>query len=419
VLGNRAYLVQNNFYNGILKAFDITSPITPVEIPSAQAYVTWRPVDLRGEEETSVSGGRLVVVGTGPTNQSKPSNIYLFDVSDDGKSRWIGATSLTNSAVDGFLVRMKLRSPFLYTATHRKGLQVVDLQASVAAFTGENDFRMRLAFNSDGQGFGQEAVVQTIPVQDANGLPEYIPDLEVGDFLLDGQSQPLIVAVGRSSALIVADPQTGQVVKKTALQKGPDALTQGWVVELGQLANRNVALIGGFGTIGGQNRWGLAVVSLDDPRNPETLAIVAVDSVGGFFADLALRDGVAVLTSATGGVATMVSVADPTRPRVVGTIEGIGGMIALGAGAHEGLLYSTARSVFSGQDPLGGVRVATLGAVVPIVSIQSPPTPSSTRWGRPSRTSRSATASFRPAARSVHPRCASRMLAARFFTMDP
>jgi hypothetical protein len=349
VLGNRAYVVQNNFSNGILRAYDISNPVAPVEIPSAQAYVTWRPVDIVAEEESTISAGRLVVIATSTTNQSKPSNLYLFDVSSDGKSRWIGATSVTNSAVDGFINRIKLRSPYVYSATHRKGLQVVDLQQSAAVFPGEFDFRMRLAFNSDGQGFGQEAVVQTIPVEDPNnGLPEYITDLEVGDFVLDGQSQPLIVAVGRGSALIVANPQTGQLVTQTSLQKGSDTLVQGWAVELGQLGNRQVALVGGFGTIGGQNTFGLAIVSLDDPRNPVTLGMVAISGVGGFFTDLVLRDGLALLSHAIGGMMTIVNVADPMQPRVAGTVSGVGARMAL---TSDNLLLSTARGVFQGHRP--------------------------------------------------------------------
>ena len=85
LMGDRAYLVENGFSFGTVKAFDVSDPVAPQEIESARANVTWRPVDLVGAEEASISSGRLLLVATGPTNLSKPSNLYLFDVSSDAR----------------------------------------------------------------------------------------------------------------------------------------------------------------------------------------------------------------------------------------------------------------------------------------------------------------------------------------------
>ena len=51
---------------------------------------------------------------------------------------------------------------------------------------------------------------------------------------------------------------------------------------------------------------------------------------------------------------------NPTKPRITGTLSGVGGRLAL---TESGLLYSTARSVFGGDTELGGVRTAALGNV--------------------------------------------------------
>ena len=58
--------------------------------------------------------------------------------------------------------------------------------------------------------------------------------------------------------------------------------------------------------------------------------------------------------------AGIINLGDPFAPVLAGTISGVGGRLAMD---DFGLLYSTARSVFGGTDPMGGVRTAALGNV--------------------------------------------------------
>jgi lysophospholipase L1-like esterase len=56
-----------------------------------------------------------------------------------------------------------------------------------------------------------------------------------------------------------------------------------------------------------------------------------------------------------------VSLAALSQPRVVGTIEGVGGRLAIG---DNGILYGSAYSPFGGNSPVGGIRTATLGPIL-------------------------------------------------------
>ena len=162
VLGERAYLVENHFYGGTLKAYEATDPIEPREIESARYSVTYRPVDIVGEAESPLTGGRLVAVATGPPARSTPSNVWLLDVSNDAATQWIGAVSLTSSATDGFINRTFMRNGFLYAATYRKGIQAIDLGTVIDGFKapGTDAFsQMSRALFTDGRGFSQENVL--------------------------------------------------------------------------------------------------------------------------------------------------------------------------------------------------------------------------------------------------------------------
>ena len=86
-----------------------------------------------------------------------------------------------------------------YTTTTRQGIQVVDVPLAIRLFddAGGDTFRVRVPLNTDGQGFGQAAVVATIPILKENGQPAYVGDLKVGD-LRDGFVQPIVVAVSEN-----------------------------------------------------------------------------------------------------------------------------------------------------------------------------------------------------------------------------
>ncbi len=355
VLNEQAYLVQNHFYSGTVRVFKTEDPVSPEEVPQdPQGYVTGRPVDLAGEDTT-------LVVATGPPARSVPSNLYVFDVSQPNATNWVGVASLTNSATEGFVSRITVRNGIAYAATYKKGIQVVDLQSVRAGFKQCCDteyFRMAQSLNTDGQGFGQENVT-SIPVNGATGQPQRLEDLKAGDFVLDGQSQTLVVAVG-DPGLVIVNPQTQQTVFKGPVEvirtvNGQPqviaTLVWGQAVAIGRLSDRDVALVAGSGTPGTM----LMVVDLSNPRAPKGLGFVSLTELPD---DILLKDSQALLGNASS--VTVVGLADPMQPRIIGTLPHVGGRLAL---TDAGLLLSSARSVFGGETPLGGVRTAALATV--------------------------------------------------------
>ncbi len=354
ILNEQAYLVENHFYGGTVRVFKTDDPVTPEEVPQdPQGYVTGRPVDLAGEDTT-------LVVASGAPARSVPSNLYVFDVSQPKATNWVGVASLTNSATEGFVSRIAVKNGVAYAATYKKGIQVVDLQSVRAGFKACCDteyFRMVQTLNTDGQGFGQENVI-SIPVDGPSG-PARLEDLKAGDFVLDGQSQTLVVAVG-DPGLVIVNPQTQQTVYKGSVEvirtvnNQPQVVAKlmwAQAVALGRLSDRDVAIVAGSGTPGTM----LIVVDLSNPRDPKGLGFVSLAELP---ADILLKDGQALLGNASS--VTVVGLADPMQPRVIGTLPNVGGRLAL---TDAGLLLSTARSVFGGETPLGGVRTATLGVI--------------------------------------------------------
>ena len=389
VLEERAYLVQNHFYAGTLRVFETADPVSPLEIPNSEAdsrdpryTVSYRPVDLVGETDSPLTGGRVVAVVTGSTAQSKPSNVWVLDVNDDAATQWIGAVSLTSSAQEGFVSRSFLRAGVLYAATFRKGIQVVDLGKVKDAFKPvETDatghFQMRQAFLTDGQGYGQEDVVG-IPVSSPFGGPARLNDIEAALTQTSDGAQVLVAAPG-DPGLTVVNPNTQSVLwndkvtveREVGGQKVVEAtLRYGQAIALGNVAGQDLAVVVGSGTIlqETQSRPLLMVVSLYDPQNPVGLGYVPLED--GTVGDVILKDDLALLGGSK--QVTLVSLTDKTRPKVLGTAQGVGGRLALGE--NGSILFGTERSVFGGTNlPLGGVRTAVLGSfaqiqkVVPVI----------------------------------------------------
>ena len=379
VLGERSYLVENHFHAGTLRVFDMTDPVTPFEIPSSAVdirdpryTVSHRPVDLVGESESPLTGGRVVAVVTGSTAQSKPSNVWVLDTSDDRKTQWIGAVSLTSTAAEGFVSRTFLRAGVLYAATFRKGIQIVDLGKVKDAFKAPGTpeyFQMSQAFLTNGQGYGQENVTN-IPVSSPFGGPARLNDIEAALTQTTDGAQVLVAAAG-DPGLTVANPATQSVLwnDKVAYEREVDGQTvveatlrYGQAIGLVNVAGQDLAVVVGTGTIlqEAQNRPLLMVVSLYDPRNPVGLGYVPLDDAT--VDDVILKDDLAVLGGSK--QVTLVSLTDKTRPKVLGVATGVGGRLALGEGSRSNILVSTAHSVFGGATPLGGIRVATLGSIV-------------------------------------------------------
>jgi hypothetical protein len=388
VLGERAYLVQNHFSWGTLRVFETLDPVKPLEIPNGPGdtrnpryVVSYRPVDLVGEADSPLTeGGRVVAVVTSSTGQSKPSNVWVLDTSDDAQTRWIGAVSLTNSAVDGFVFRTYLRAGVLYSATFRKGIQVVDLGQVKDAFKAPGTpgyFPMMQSFLTDGRGYGQENVV-SIPVSSPFGGPARLNDIEAALTQTTSGAQVLVAAVG-DTGLTVVNPAMQSVLwndkvtyqRQVGEQKVVEATLQyGQALALGNVGGQDLAVLVGTGLIvsEGQTRPLLMVVSLHNPQAPVALGYVKLQD--GTVGDVILKGDLALLGGSSS--TTLVSLTDPARPAFLGTAPAVGGRLAL---AENGaILFGTAHSVFGGTDvPLGGVRTAALGRLTYVSSVKEEP----------------------------------------------
>ncbi len=377
ILGERAYLVENHFHSGTLRVFETTDPVNPQEIPNGPSdtrdpryTVSYRPVDLVGESDSPITGGRIVAVATGPTAQSKPSNIWLLNVSDDSRTDWIGAVSLTKSAQDGFINRTFLRAGVLYSATYRKGIQVVDLGLVTQSFKAPGSseyFPMVQEFLTDNRGYGLENVVN-IPVDSPFGGPARLNDIEAA-LMQTREGALVLVGAAGDPGLTVVNPAAQSVLWNGAVKVERDeggqkvtaaTLRYGQAIAMGNVSGSDLVVLVGTGTIGQdtQAKPLLMVVKLEDPSHPVGLGYVQLDDAT--IQDVILKDDQALL----GGTnqVTLVSLADPTNPTVLGTVQGVGGRLAIGS--DGAILFGTAHSVFGGTDvPLGGVRTAALGIV--------------------------------------------------------
>jgi hypothetical protein len=295
VVGDRAYLAENDFRVGFVRVFDLSTPATPTLRPTEpERRVFGRPMGIAAQiappsaDPAAWDNRHEVAVVTGPANVSIPSNLYLFEVGDDGpqtRIRWIGAATLSNTAQTGIVRRVVLKDRYAYAITTFKGIQVVDLESAKAQFAAEggDTSPMRIAFNSDQQGWGQESVVATIPLSKANGRPAFLSDLKVGDYVVDGFAQPLVIAVGETGMAVV-NPFTGATLFHGPLQLPAEAgqprtqISWGYAValaripiedELGRLVTRNVAVVSGTGTEPGGATELLMVVDLTDVTHPQ------------------------------------------------------------------------------------------------------------------------------------------------------
>lgn len=358
VLEDRAFLVENNFFNGVLRAFDITDPVEPQEIVEAQGSVDGRPVDLAGEPG-------IVVVATGPTNKSRPSTLYLFDVTSETESRWVGAASVASSAQDGFVQRVDMLDGLAYVLTGRRGVQVVNLQEAIDLFQFETKgeefspgyFSVRQKLNTAGQGFGQAAVRQPIPLPKDANRQWFQQDLSAARI----QANIWVGTTGEAPLLLV------DTATRTA-QVAPVDLITGSAIELGQVRGRDLALIAGWGSVGAEPPgWAFAVVDLSQPDNPFTLAIISLP-LETQPTDILLTEDVAIVASEN--EAALVNLADPAHPLFAGTIEMVGGVLAL---SDFGVILSSARSAFGGDTENGGVNTATLTPMTVITDVVESP----------------------------------------------
>ena len=103
-----------------------------------------------------------------------PSNVYMFDVRDPTAPTRVAAVSVTESAADGTVLKTFMRKKYVYTITFPHGIQVIDLALARQLFKTANDnaqsrLEMNRALVTEGIGFGQSAIVQTIPLHTPTG----------------------------------------------------------------------------------------------------------------------------------------------------------------------------------------------------------------------------------------------------------
>src|SRR5207247_9747191 len=156
-----------------------------------------------------------------------------------------------------------------------KGIQVVDLslamsnfQAATANGTANPDYyRMLLQLGLEGQGFGQDAITNTIFVDTGSGTNSRLWDLAVGDMPVDGQPTRIVVATG-ARALVIVDPVTTEVLYNGPVLTidGAPALFWGYNIGLTRIGARDVAVLVGFNN--GASNVVLVTVDVTDLRHP-------------------------------------------------------------------------------------------------------------------------------------------------------
>jgi hypothetical protein len=420
VIGQRAY--GGKFINVALSALDvlnISDPTSPKDNGTAFTF-PGRVIDATGLKSSPVTRCKVeldpgtpcplttanaplvaLAATVGGTAFSMPSNIWLFDVSNQDQPVRVGALSVSSSATqDGSLLRIFMKDGFIFTSTFNKGLQVIDVQQAINEFQQTPPVQFGQAMTTEGDGFALDAVVNTIPplinVPAGAGkviaVPATMMDVKAGDFATappdpnnpDAQplTQTLIVATGRLP-LVVADPGQGGLqavlypptdVLGTGLSQaglsssdGQSRLQQGTAIALGSVSvvNANgssvqepVAVAVGTGTFNGTPQVPvLVVVDMTDPRHPAAQGFVElIDNSGAlvFPTDIILKDTIAVIGTGKGEV-LLVDISDPAFPLAAGEIDG-------SFGTHLALTDDNILVTSSVVAATGGVHTASFGS---------------------------------------------------------
>lgn len=368
VIDGRAFVAvpsASGLGNTELAVYDVADPAHPVRVamPSTRSFVG-TPVAIAGQRYSPVIDGPLVAIGTARSQTPwGPSNLLLFDVRND-EPAWVGAVSLGTSPTDGIIQQIKLRDRYAYIATAGlgKGVQVVDLPVARALLQGVLDvgetspdyYELQARLNTESVGFGQQAIVQTIPIATGAGANAQVTALDVYDTTWDGQTQPLVIVTGRTPLAIV-NPQTGAVLFNGPIPASgrPAISSWGYDIAAARLADRDAAVLLTRDTIGPR----LVVVDLSEPDAPMVLGVVDLpDTSIGWKSRLLVRDGVAYIGGAT--ATTVVHLTEPAHPVIATTIEGVGGQLAL---TSQGLLFGTSHPFATTAD-VAGLQVAALTA---------------------------------------------------------
>ena len=177
VFDNRGYVATpqaSGFGSTHLRIFDVSDPPTPTEVPQeSPRWYGGTPVALVGDLQSPLTDEPILALGTARTQIPwGPSNLLLFNVATD-VPQWIGAVSVGTSPTDGILQQVVLKGERAYVATAAigKGIQVIDLVTARDLMTAElgGTFEGNPAYwtflgklNTEGSGFGQGAIIQTV-----------------------------------------------------------------------------------------------------------------------------------------------------------------------------------------------------------------------------------------------------------------
>ncbi|MEO8379456.1 MAG: Ig-like domain-containing protein [Acidobacteriota bacterium] len=363
VVGDYAYVAKQTVGNGVMAVYDISDPDDLKEV--GRAGLLGMPTHLSAEASSPMNDGEtLVAVGSGlKYTPPGPSNAYLFDVRNPEQPKRVGVITLAESVEAGIVLRLALRKAFLYTITFPYGIQVIDVQRAMDIHrAAENDPAQRVRMGYDitvaGRGFGQDAVVNTVQVLDPDtGSRAHLIDLVAGEYLVGGSSRTLVMATG-STPFVVLDPTESSPRITRAPPTAEGLLQFGRAIALTRAGNRDLALIVGTGqanNAAGDLETGTALYIYDllNPLVPNLIGSVIVDPSGS---DVEVAGTTAVV--ATAGGAMTFSIADPARPRYLGTVEGVGYRIAIGQ--EGGYLVSSGTTSSSAA----GLHVASFKPVV-------------------------------------------------------
>jgi len=425
VLGDRAYAAQTRWPGGVgglqqgyLRVFDLSDPTQPKDLTATNPTLVNFPLqDVAAEvwHTSQVDSGvstpldrKIAAVVTGSRNwyelqgeltyyyelRSTPTNLLLYDVRTD-TPQLIGATSLTNSLVEGAPKRVILKGDYAFVATMRTGLQVVSLSDLVADFPTISQMQLSLDMSNAGHFVGVSNTPLTIPNPNNPAVPQQLQpwDLEVADGTLDGTSATLAYLVSnlpKPMLSIVApfvDP-TAPVWQDVVQDAKGSKITYSSAMALTTVDNRQILLIGGGGVVacgdpppdGCTSYSGnvLAVVDVTNPRAPVALGFFPVKDLSSGIGDLLVTPDLTVIVSSSpsltnGGSAvivgglTSITGGAPLRLFIAGTLANIGSRMAL---TQDGILVSSDRNYVSGVTTSeNGVHTAALGPGIPMVSV--------------------------------------------------
>ena len=335
VVGDYAYVAKQTVGNGVMAVYDISDPEDLREV--GRAALLGMPTHLSAEARSPMNDDEtLVAVGSGLKHTPPgPSNVYLFDVRTPEQPKRVGVVSVTESVEEGIVLRLALRKSFLYTITYPHGIQVIDVQRAMDIHrAAENDPAQRVRMGYDitvaGRGFGQAAVVSSVPIIDPDtGFRAHLMDLVAGEYLVSNSTRTLVMATG-STSFVVLDPTETSPRLTRAPATAQGLLQFGRAITLTRAGNRDLALIVGTGQANNANGdletgTALFVFDLLNPLVPNLIGSHIVDPSGS---DVEMAGTTAVV--ATAGGAMTFSIADPTAPRYLGTVEGVGYRIAIG-----------------------------------------------------------------------------------------